>query len=77
MVDEVSVGQGLATEAARELISYGQEHLTHPRIIAHCMKGNAASQSVLKKLGFAVIDDVEIYSMPRQRLMPSLKLSLL
>jgi RimJ/RimL family protein N-acetyltransferase len=41
------------------------------------MKGNAASQSVLKKLGFAVIDDVEIYSMPRQRLMPSLKLSLL
>jgi RimJ/RimL family protein N-acetyltransferase len=70
-------GQGLATEAARELIRYGQEHLTHPRIIAHCMKGNAASQSVLKKLGFAVIDDVEIYSMPRQRLMPSLKLSLL
>jgi len=69
-------GQGLATEAAWELIRYGRENLTHPRIMAHCMKGNGASQSVLKKLGFIVIDEVEIYSMPRKRLMPSLELSL-
>lgn len=69
-------GQGLATEAAGELIRYGQEHLTQPRIIAHCMKGNAASESVLKKLGFTIVGEVEIYSMPRKRLMPSLELSL-
>jgi len=69
-------GQGLALEAARALIRYGQENLTNPKIIAHCMKGNAASERVLKKLGFEVIGEVEIYSLPRNLLMPSLKLSL-
>ena len=69
-------GQGLALEAASELIRYGKERLPNLRIIAHCMKGNAASERVLRKLGFKVIDEVEIYSKPRNRLMPSLKLSL-
>lgn len=69
-------GQGLAVEAARELMRYGQEHLDDPHIIAHCMKGNSASESVLKKLGFEIIGEDEIYSMPRKRHMPSLKLSL-
>lgn len=69
-------GQGLALEAATELIRYGKEQFTDPHVIAHCMKGNAPSESVLRKLGFKVIDEAEIYSIPQNRLMPSLKLSL-
>lgn len=69
-------GQGLALEAATQLIRYGKEQLTDPHIIAHCMKGNAQSESVLRKLGFKVVDEVEIYSIPQNRLMPCSKLSL-
>jgi 8-oxo-dGTP diphosphatase len=69
-------GQGLALEAARELIRYGREHLTNLSIVAHCMTGNKASASVLKKLGFEVTSEVEIYSMAQARLVSGLRFSL-
>ena len=69
-------GRGLALEAARKLIRYGQEHLTILNIVAHCMKGNEASASVLKKLAFKVAGELEIYSMSQERLVPSFKFSL-
>ncbi|HZQ18981.1 MAG TPA: GNAT family protein [Terriglobales bacterium] len=44
-------GNGYATEAAREVVRYGFEHLKLQRIFAGHFEGNGASRSVLLKLG--------------------------
>lgn len=44
-------GQGIATEAAREVVRYAFEMLGLNRICATCYAGNVASQKVLEKLG--------------------------
>lgn len=69
-------GKGLALEAATELLRYGRESLTDLRIIAHCAKDNAASMSVLRKLGFEAIGEIDIYCAPRDASLPSFRLSL-
>jgi [ribosomal protein S5]-alanine N-acetyltransferase len=43
--------QGYATEAAREMVRYGFEHLRLHRIFASYFKGNDASRRVLERLG--------------------------
>ncbi len=48
-------GRGYATEGARELVRYGFDDLGLHRIIGVTHPGNAASQNVLLKLGFADI----------------------
>lgn len=45
-------GQGLMTEAARAVISYGFEQLELELIAAYCYPHNQRSQSVLRKCGF-------------------------
>lgn len=50
-------GRGFATEAARALMAFTQEWLGIHRFIAHCDAENAASQSVLRKLGLRLADD--------------------
>jgi [ribosomal protein S5]-alanine N-acetyltransferase len=44
-------GQGIASEATRELMRYGFEDLKLHRIYATCYPGNAASLRILEKLG--------------------------
>jgi len=44
-------GNGIATEAARELMRYGFEDLKLHRIFAICYTGNDASLRILEKLG--------------------------
>ena len=50
-LDPAYWGQGLATEAARALLSFGFEALRLHRVWASCLAENKASQGVLKKLG--------------------------
>ena len=69
-------GRGFATEAATELLRYGHRKLSIARIRAHCMKGNLASENVLRKLGFEVVGEVEDYSVSRKESVASLRLSL-
>lgn len=69
-------GKGLALEAATELLRYGRESLADLRIIAHCAKDNAASMSVLRKLGFEATGEVNVYCAPRDASLPSFRLSL-
>jgi 8-oxo-dGTP diphosphatase len=69
-------GKGLALEAATELLRYVRENLASPRIVAHCAKDNAASMSVLRKLGFEVTGEVEVFCAPRDASLPSFRLSL-
>jgi ribosomal-protein-alanine N-acetyltransferase len=45
-------GQGLATEAVRAVVAFGQERLGVNRIEATTMLGNEASVAVLRKVGF-------------------------
>lgn len=49
-------GQGLATEAARELMRICFEDLGLHRVIANCFSENAASQRVMERLGMRFED---------------------
>ena len=77
-------GNGYATEAAREIIRYGFETLKLNRIFAGYYVDNAASGSVLLKLGmrhegcarqsvlkWGKFMDVEIYAILREEYTPS------
>jgi len=44
-------GNGYATEAAREVVRYGFEHIQLNRIFASHFEGNEASRRVLEKIG--------------------------
>ncbi len=54
-------GQGLATEASREILRYGFELLQLPRIAALISPDNKASIRVAQKLGMAYRNDVLLY----------------
>lgn len=69
-------GRGLAIEAATGLLRYGRRKLSGSRFIAHCAKENAASMSVLQKLGFRLVDEVDVYFRPRHRSTPCFRLTL-
>jgi [ribosomal protein S5]-alanine N-acetyltransferase len=49
-------GRGLATEAARAFLQYGFNELKLKRIVASVQQGNDASQHILEKLGFQLIN---------------------
>ncbi len=49
-------GQGLATETAIESLKYGFIHLNLPEIAAAAHTENAASNRILTKIGFALVD---------------------
>jgi len=44
-------GKGYATEAARRLVDYAFHELNAHRVVAFCHVSNAASESVMRKLG--------------------------
>jgi RimJ/RimL family protein N-acetyltransferase len=46
-------GKGIATEASKEILKYGFEHLSLERIIGIAMPENIASNKVLTKLGLS------------------------
>lgn len=53
LLDEPYWGKGLATEIAKAVLKYGFETYNFPRIIAVTRPANAASLSVLNKLGMS------------------------
>jgi RimJ/RimL family protein N-acetyltransferase len=53
-------GRGLATEGARELLRYAFMRLDVPRVIAHTMAVNRASQRVMEKAGLKHVSTYHI-----------------
>ncbi len=51
-------GKGFATEAARGALEYAWEKLRLPKVYAGHHPDNRASEKILKKLGFAFVEDV-------------------
>ena len=49
-------GRGYATEAARAVINFAVTRFGASHFIAHCDSENAASQSVMRKLGMTMTD---------------------
>ncbi|WP_421838142.1 GNAT family N-acetyltransferase [Novosphingobium sp.] len=60
-------GQGYASEAARAVWTYAQEHLAHPAIMSVIHADNAASRSVALKFGVRYADDVDMNGRVYQR----------
>ena len=56
-------GKGLATEGAKEGLSYGFEKLGLKRIVGIVHPENTASQGVLKKLGMTFVNETEYFGM--------------
>jgi ribosomal-protein-alanine N-acetyltransferase len=56
--------KGYATEAARESIKYGIETLKLKRINAAAHIKNAASNKIIKNLGFQMMEELVIYDEP-------------
>jgi 8-oxo-dGTP diphosphatase len=69
-------GKGIATEAANDLLAYGQRNLNCARIVASYLKGNTASAIVLRKLGFKEVGEGETYCISRKEQMPCVYLAL-
>jgi ribosomal-protein-serine acetyltransferase len=61
-------GQGYATTACAALIAYGHEALGARTIWAGVTKGNAKSEAVLHRLGFAEVSDQGTYTRFNRRL---------
>lgn len=61
-------GKGYATTACAALIAYGQEHLGARTIWAGVTKGNAESEAVLHRLGFAEVSDQGSYTRFNRRI---------
>ena len=57
IIDKDYWGRGFATEAAGGMIQYFRSELGVRRFIAHCDSENIASQRVMTKLGFKLIDE--------------------
>ncbi len=58
-------GQGFATEAARGLLTHARDQWQLSKIKASYMEGNPASAKVLKKLGFELVGQGEIFCLAR------------
>lgn len=61
-------GRGYATLACAALIHHGRDHLGATAIFAGVTKGNAASEALLGRLGFQVIEDRGQYTLFTLRL---------
>jgi [ribosomal protein S5]-alanine N-acetyltransferase len=53
-------GRGLATEASRAFLEYGFQKLRLKKIYADVEKGHAASERILRKLGFEWVSEEKI-----------------
>ncbi len=56
ILDKAYHGRGYTTEAAKALIKYASENMGIHHFIAHCDSENAASYSVMEKLGMIRTD---------------------
>ena len=56
-------GQGLATEAARELVRYGVQVVGKEQVIAVADVANTVSHRVLEKVGFACVKEFDYRDM--------------
>ncbi|MBI1224841.1 MAG: GNAT family N-acetyltransferase [Bacteroidetes bacterium] len=54
-IGQEHAGKGLATEAARRLMQYGQEELGIAEFVAYTNQLNLASNRVLEKSGFKIV----------------------
>jgi len=66
-------GQGMGTEAAQAILTYGFEHLRLPRLVCFIEPGNIASMRVAEKIGMTlektVADDkgpFQVYSISKE-----------
>ena len=69
-------GQGFATEACRGLLHYAIDEISRRNFKSSYMKGNDDSAKVLKKLGFKITGEGEIYCLSRKETLPCIKLVL-
>jgi RimJ/RimL family protein N-acetyltransferase len=75
-VHHAEVGKGYATEAARELLTFGVQSLGVQRVCAHTAEPNSASQRVLTKLGFRCSGPVAEPKPIRGAIIPALRFEL-
>ena len=69
-------GLGYATEAGKALLQYTTQELNLTKIKSGYMVGNISSANVLRKLGFEVESEEDIYIFSRDETVPSIKLLL-
>lgn len=55
-------GQGIATETARESLKYGFNQMDLEEISAHAYVDNAASNKIIRNVGFSYIDTFPYYN---------------
>lgn len=65
-LDRAVWGRGYGLEAARRLVQFGVEDLGLTSLLAGCADDNAGSSAIIRRLGFARLDDVRIFSTSRQ-----------
>jgi len=70
-------GQGYATEAGKGVFHYAAQKLDSPKIKASYMKGNIASENVLRKLGFNKVGEGKTYCVSRKEEVDCIRLALL
>lgn len=64
-VDKAVQGKGVATEAARALLAWGEREFGVRKFIARHFQDNPASGRVLEKLGFRRVGEKQLYSLAR------------
>lgn len=64
-VDKVLQGKGIATEAARALLDWGEATFGVTQFVAGHFQDNPASGRVLEKLGFERVGEKQLYSLAR------------
>lgn len=64
-VDKAVQGKGVATEAARALLAWGEREFGVTKFIAGHFQDNPASGRVLEKLGFRRVGEKQLYSLAR------------
>lgn len=64
-VDKAVHGKGVATEAARALLTWGEQKFGVTQFVAGHFKDNPASGRVLEKLGFERVGEKQLYSLAR------------
>lgn len=64
-VDKAVQGKGVATEAARALIVWGEEQFGVTQFVAGHFQDNPASGRVLEKLGFERVGEKQLFSLAR------------
>jgi RimJ/RimL family protein N-acetyltransferase len=75
-MDEAAWGRGFATEAGRAVMDFAHGSLGMTQLESGHAADNAASGHVLEKLGFAHLDEIEVWSKPRQTLIRQVRYTL-